>query len=227
VAGFDDDEDQDIRGKYKRACATLGVTLPKTPPKTPRAEQEQVLTRWKDGVLKKAWQAAAKQWHPDTPTGNADKFKSAKEAYDLLAGLQLRPERPPEPPPEVDLDFADVRPHRAPPAEPGAAWAPRVSRGSDGGMVIDVGFVSFDVSAAQMQALAEARKMAEQMLEARLEQERQALKNRVQREATDKLMDLLGPILLDGVPLADAMARKPKRKKPAKKTGTSRTTVIG
>ena len=226
MAGFDDDEDQDIQGKYKRACATLGVSLPKTAPKTSRAEQEQVLTRWKDGVLKKAWQAAAKQWHPDTPTGNADKFKSAKEAYDLLAGLQLRPERPPEPPPEVDLDFADVRPNRRPPpAEPGAAWAPRVSRGSDGRMVIDVGFLSFDVSAVQMQALAEARKMAEQMLEARLEKERRALKNRVQREATDKFMDLLGPIL-DGVPLADAVD-KPKRKRAAKKPGSTRTTVIG
>lgn len=94
-----------LHPNLQRALALLDVPAPSFT----GDDAAERLAAWKEEVLKPAWRRAAKKYHPDTASTEADAalFQEAQEAYTMLLGVEIREPEPTPSPFATDdgLDF--------------------------------------------------------------------------------------------------------------------------
>lgn len=223
----------------RQAAARLGVTFPKFAPNLTPAQREAALNDWRASLTVK-WKAAAKQYHPDRPGGDAEKFKTFKADYDLLMGLQLQSEDEAEDWEDDDEEEEELPPynpwHDGPipkrsngpsgsggPSSPNVKpdprrWAPRVRTSRDGGYHVDVGKVAFHLSPEDLATFnrirAEVEGHAKDVFVSAQVQARQHL----EKEAVKLGTSLVDTVMAQGI---EALFGRPKKKR------RSRTTTLG
>lgn len=217
----------------RQAAARLGVTFPKFAPNLTEVQREAALNEWRAGLTVK-WKAAAKQYHPDRPGGDAEKFKTFKADYDLLMGLQLQPEDAEDEGEEYEEEEDGEEdtprraynpwhdgpiPKRAPPPKPDPRrWAPRVRMGRDGGYNVDVGKVAFHLSPEDLAAFNRIRQEIEEHARGAIVGAQVQARQHLEKEAVKLGTSLVDTVVAQGI---EALFGRPKKKR------KPRTTTLG
>lgn len=223
-------EDPSPEELCRQAALRLGVTFPKFAPNLTEVQREAALNEWRAGLTVK-WKAAAKQYHPDRPGGDAEKFKTFKADYDLLMGLQLQPEGA-EDEDEYEDEEEPQKPHnpynpwhdgpipkRPTTAKPDPRrWAPRVRTSRDGGYNVDVGKVAFHLSPEDLAAFNRIRAEVEGHAKEAFVSAQVQARQHLEKEAVKLGTSIVDTVMTQGI---EALFGRPKKKR------RPRTTTLG